>query len=119
MLDTIKDPAVRVYVVWVPMLEMDQAGAVAEATKYLPDARVSHFWDARGALKEAYAPVLQIEQPVWDVYLAYDREAEWKTGQPPHPRYWMHQLGRLGQERRLNPALFAAEVNKLRSPVER
>lgn len=116
MLNKINDPAVRVYVVWVPMLEMDQAGAVAEATKYLPDRRVRHFWDAKGVLKEAFSAVLQIEQPAWDVYFAYDRDAEWKTERPPDPAYWMHQLRQLGQERRLDPDLFATEVNKLISP---
>jgi hypothetical protein len=115
VLSKIKDPAVRAYVVWVPMLPMDAAGAVAEATKYMPDRRVSHFWDAEGVLKKDYAAVLQLEQPAWDVYFAYGRDAEWKAERPPDPAYWMHQLSQLGQERRLDPEQFAAEVNKLLS----
>ncbi|MFL6335031.1 MAG: hypothetical protein ACJ754_17100 [Pyrinomonadaceae bacterium] len=118
MLNKINDPNVRAYVVWVPMLEMDEAAAVAEATKFLPDRRVRHFWDAKGTLKEAYASVLQLGegQTAWDVYFAYGRDAEWKAERPPDPAYWMHQLSQLGQERRLDPTQFAAEVNKLLSP---
>jgi hypothetical protein len=121
VLNKINDPAVRVYVVWVPMLEMDEAAAVAEAMKYMPDQRVSHFWDAKGVLKEAYANVLQFDegQPAWDVYFAYGRDAEWKADRPPDPTYWMHQLGQLGQERRLDADKFAIEVNKLLSTSDK
>lgn len=104
----------RVYVVWVPMLEMDEAAAVSEAVKYLPDQRATHYWDGKGVLKDAYSKVLQIGQPAWDVYLAYGKEAEWQAT-PPAPSYWMHQLSLLGQESRLDGDTFAAEVNKLLS----
>ena len=118
VLNKIKDPDVRAYVVWVPMLAMDEAASVAEATKFMPDRRASHFWDGAGILKKAYASVLQFDegQPAWDVYFAYGRDAEWKAELPPDPAFWMHQLRQLGQERRLDPAQFTAEVNKLLSP---
>src|SRR3712207_370608 len=117
VLSKINDPNVRVYTVWVPMLRMDEAAAVTEAMKYMPDRRVSHYWDGQGVLKGAYATVLKFEegQPAWDVYFAYDRDDEWKAELPPDPAFWMHQLRQLGQERRLDPDLFAAEVNKLLS----
>lgn len=112
VLSKIADPSVRVYVVWVPMLQMDEAAAVPEAVKFLPDPRATHFWDDKGVLKESYAKVLQIKQPAWDVYFAYGKDAEWQA-EPPAPAYWMHQLRQLGQERRLDGDTFTAEVNKL------
>jgi hypothetical protein len=51
------------------------------------------------------------DQPAWDVYLAYGRDAEWRN-EPPVPAYWMHQL-RLDPERRLDGDRLAAEITKL------
>ena len=36
--------------------------------------------------------MLRIDGPAWDVYLLFDRNAEWKD-QAPTPIYWMDQLG--------------------------
>jgi len=82
--------------------------------KRLPDKRVSYFWDGMGELGKSYSGVLQLPkgQPAWDVYLAFNRDVEWKN-KPPAPNYWMHQLNGQPAERRLNGDRFAAEMNKL------
>ncbi len=36
--------------------------------------------------------MLQIDGPAWDIYLLYDRNAEWKD-RPPTPSFWMDQIG--------------------------
>ena len=36
--------------------------------------------------------MLQVNGPAWDVYLLFDRNAEWKD-QAPTPIFWMDQLG--------------------------
>lgn len=50
MLDKIKDSDLRVYAVYLPVLDGDQESRVASAAKYIPDSRVSYFWDGKGEL---------------------------------------------------------------------
>ena len=88
MLDQVKDPDVRVYAVWASVLKSDFEIAVRRATKRLPDARVSHYWEGEGELVKAYGRVLRLgaDETAWDVYYVYGREAEW-GGEPPAPHY--------------------------------
>ena len=118
MLAKVDDPAVRAYVVWVPMnrgLERD----VANATKEIWDARARHYWDADGQLIASYRNVLGgYAEPVWDTYLLYGKDAKWEGDVPPKPAFWMHQLG---SERRprvsggafWKPAVFLERVRTL------
>lgn len=103
----------RVYAVWVPILLSDTYYTVPRATRWLPDRRVSHYWDGEGALVRDYAPVLQLAegQPAWDVYFVFNRDAEWREGVPA-PDYWMHQLD-LAPERLFDGHKVAAEIERL------
>ena len=114
MLDKLGAPDLRVYAVWVPILRTDMRLAVSRATTWLPDERVSHYWDAEGDLVNAYSRILGLpdSRPAWDVYLLFDGNAEWKD-QPPAPQGWMHQLPLAPAERRLDGDRLAAEVGKL------
>lgn len=104
----------RVYVVYVPILRGDTEATVPAAMEKLPDSRVVFFWDSRGEMTESYAAVLQLPEgrPAWDVYLAFDRVAEWKS-EAPKPSYWMHQLGGVSPDRWLDGQKFAEKTNKL------
>jgi|SRR5215207_3546522 len=115
VLEQIKNEDVRVYAVYLPILQGDEESTVPLATKRLPDNRVSFYWDGKGELAQSYTPVLQLRKgrPAWDVYLAFNRDAEWKNDSPPAPDYWMHQLGGVVPERRLDGTRFADETNKL------
>ncbi len=101
------------YVVWVPSLPADNEGRVPAATAKIPDERASHYWDEKGALKIAYQRALKMDEPAWDVYYVYGRDAEWKDELPPTPAYYMHQLHSLPPERMLNGSKLAEEMNKL------
>lgn len=86
--------------------------------KRLPDKRVSHYWDGKNELVEAYKPILPTYQEdtgkylkAWDVYLLFPFEAEWKD-KPPAPNYWMHQLP-LDPKRRLSGDTLGVEAKKL------
>ena len=103
----------RVYVVWVPSLPPDKEDRVPAATVKIPDERASHYWDADGKLKVAYQRLMKMEEPVWDVYYVYGRDAEWKDELPPVPAYYMHQLRSLPPDRMLNGAKLAEEMRKL------
>lgn len=114
MLEHIKNSDLRVYSVYVPILESDNEASVASASKRLPDSRVTFYWDAKGELTQSYSRVLQLgeDRPAWDVYLVFDRTAEWKA-EPPAPSSWMHQLRGVSAERRLNGETLATELKKL------
>lgn len=102
---------VKVYSVWVPILPSDAKLTVGRATKNLAEPRVTHYWDGDNVLTEGFSPVLGIEGDTWDVYLLYDKDAEW-TEFPPKPTYWQEQLG-ISDETKLDRAKLTAEINKL------
>jgi hypothetical protein len=110
-LDTLKQKDIEVYAVWEPMLPSDARFTVGRATKRLADSRVNHFWDADGVLAKAFAPVLSIDGDAWDVYLVYDRNAEW-TDTPPKPAYWQEQLG-ISDETKLNGPKLTSEITRM------
>lgn len=98
--------------VWVPSLPADNESRVPAATAKIPDERASHYWDEEGTLKKAYQRVMKMDEPAWDVYYLYSRDAEWKND-PPVPGYYMHQLGSLPPERMLDGEKLVEEMRKL------
>ena len=103
----------RVYIVWVPSLPADKDKTVGSAAAKVPDERASHFWDAKGKMKTDYQKLMKMDEPAWDVYYVYGRDAEWNGELPPEPVYWMHQLAGLPPERMLNGNKLADEMKKL------
>lgn len=105
--------------------------------KEIPDKRVSHFWDGKSELVNAYSRILGLEKqiqkkegqsngnqnreaekeymPAWDVYFLFPRDTEWKD-EPPTPSYWMHQLN-TDKAERFNGEKFAEELKKLLQPA--
>lgn len=112
MLEKISDKDLRVFTVWVPILEKDVEEAVPNAVKLMPDNRVSHYWDAHGELVKGFAGTLAFKesQPAWDVYFVYDRDVEWKHA-PPVPTFWMTKL-KIAPDRRFDGKAFRREVEK-------
>lgn len=92
VLNKVKQPDLQVYSIWVPILWSDGKVSIPQATKRFTDGRVSHYWDQNRDLVREYSRLLQIDGPAWDVYLLFDRNAEWKD-QAPTPIYWMDRLG--------------------------
>jgi hypothetical protein len=111
VLDELKGKDVAVYSVWQPILPSDAQFAVGRATKKLPDGRVTHYWDAGDIFAAAFSPVLGIDQDAWDVYLLYDKNAEWKEA-PPKPIYWQEQLG-ISEATKLDGPKLTAEMKRL------
>jgi len=111
ILEAIKDPSLRVYVVWVPVLPADQSAPAREACSLVPDERACHFWDAEGVLQRTFSCVLNLTSgcPAWDVYLAYPPGARWDD-EPPKPPYWQHQLGGAAMAPQLDGETLAAHV---------
>ena len=118
-MDQIKNDKLRSYSVWVPILLSDAERAVPDATKRLPDNRVSHFWDGKGELVEAYKTILPTKNAetgayvkAWDVYLVFAPGVEWKD-QPPTPTFWMHQLYSVDPKNSFDSKELATEVQRL------
>lgn len=105
----------RVYLVWVPILETDTQAAAEAAMTAMPgnDPRIDQYWDRGGQLAAVLGRVLGIPPRradaaasqtssagasdgasglAWDVYLLYPRQARWPAAGAPKPERWMHQL---------------------------
>ena len=109
------DPRIEAYVVWVPELGAHENN-VADATKLVPDARASHYWDPNEVLGAAYGRSLPTPAAAWDVYMLFGPGAVWPTSGVPRPDYWMQQLAGVTIAPRLDGATFAAEAGKLLKP---
>jgi len=93
VLGQLDHPGLRAYVVWVPMSRGAERD-VPTATREVWDPRARHYWDGEGQLIAGYRDVLGgFDEPVWDTFLLYGKDAKWEGERPPAPAYWMHQLG--------------------------
>jgi hypothetical protein len=116
LLERQPDPRLTAYIVWVPKLSGHESD-VPTATRFVTDARATHFWDASSVLVHRYDAVLGLGQDAWDVFMIYGPAARWDDSVPPHPDFWMHQLhvpARSGVSgSRLDPDVFAAQATSL------
>ena len=88
LLNKLDKTDIEAYSVWVPVLASDANFTVNRATKRLSNNGVAHYWDNKGVFVTAFAQVLGLgDAPAWDVYLLYDRNAEW-IDTPPKPVFW-------------------------------
>lgn len=118
-MDQVQNDKLRSYSVWVPILLPDTERAVPNAATRLPDKRVTHFWDGKGELVEAYTTILPTKNAqtgdfvkAWDVYLVFAPGIEWKD-QPPKPSFWMHQLYSVDPKNSFESKNLATELQKL------
>lgn len=113
MLDKVKGEDIAVYAVWLPILGLDSKASMPMATKSFSDPRVRQYWDGKADLSRSYSPVFKTEEVVWDVYMLFDRQAEWKDT-PPSPVYLMDKIG-LEVARPLDGAELAKQLEALRN----
>ena len=112
-----KDQDVGVYAVWLPILGIDSKASMPMATKRFSDPRVRQYWDANAELSRSFATAFKTNEVVWDVYMLFDRNAEWKDI-PPTPVYIMDKIG-LEVARPLDGAELAKQLEALRSTPAR
>jgi hypothetical protein len=110
-----QDPRLEAFVVWVPELGAHENN-VADATRLVPDARASHYWDPTEALGTAYGRLLPTPGAAWDVYLLFGPSTTWPVSGVPNPSYWMQQLSGVSAAPRLNGETFAIQAQKLLDP---
>ena len=96
ILEAMPNEQIKVYVVWLPVLQEDGRQAAVEVIGHVSDERAVHFWDADKSLGFSLGKVVTLPRErklAWDVYFAFDAKAKWDDV-PPKPADWMHQLGK-------------------------
>jgi len=78
VLRDLRDPNVRVFVVWEPVLVTDWHAPGAGAVGRIPDARVTQFWDSPRALSHA----IRRDHIVWDYVAIYPSGMRWSDAFP-------------------------------------
>jgi hypothetical protein len=111
VLSRIASKKLAAFVVWVPQLAGTRAFAT-QASRLIDDPRTHHYWDQADVTGLEFARVLQTPGPVWDVYLAYAPGIRWTAQLPPHPTFWMQQLG-IPNVPPLNTSILANRVRAL------
>jgi hypothetical protein len=92
VLDEIKDPGLRVYVVWEPVSAEDTERSATAASRLMSDPRVVQFWGDHRFVGQAFAEALGVAAvPVWDVYLVIPGDARWETV-APSPSFVMSNM---------------------------
>lgn len=76
-------------VLWAPYLQHDNPSTARQASTYLSDRRVEHFWDlwrfgSRTYSKQFNYPLLE----AWDLFVGYEPGTEWKV-QPPEEAFYL------------------------------
>lgn len=70
-------------------MRTDTQGAARQASVYLSDQRVSHFWDLWKFGSRTYAKEFGIpENQAWDMFVFYKPYVTWGDS-PPEPTFWM------------------------------
>lgn len=111
------DARLLTLVVHVPTLGAEEKHVPA-AIPLLDGPRVLHYWDGVGKSGVHFGKTLATGGIyAWDVWMAYGPAAEWSDTVPPAPEFWMHQLGPLDPDLKLDADVFASKtlalMNKL------
>lgn len=78
MLRDFRDPNLRVFVVWEPVLFTDWHAPGAGAVGRVPDIRVKQFWDKPRTLSRAIRP----DHIVWDYVALFPPGVRWDAAFP-------------------------------------
>lgn len=116
LLEEFPDANLDILIVWLKMYAADSLDVVREASGlFSDDPRVTQYYDPAKDVGLKVAENLGAEpgEVAWDVYLFYDRQAEWSE-QLPGAVDWVHQLS--GSRWAEPGRLFQGEqlANKLR-----
>ena len=117
LLKKISDDRLRVYMVWLPILDRDNREVAQQSANAVQDPRVTHYWIADDAISHAFAPAVGLKEGrAWDIVLVYATDTTWGEDLPEYESY-MHQQLPLPLERRLDARLLADKVRALLEDV--
>jgi len=85
LLEERRDPKLKVFVIWEPVLPTDLAVPSTMTLKRLSDLRVSQYWDKEHLVSKSMGEVDQ-RSAVWDYVAVYQPGKTWDQA-PPVPVY--------------------------------
>jgi hypothetical protein len=80
-----RDPRIRVFVIWEPVLPTDLAAPSTMTLKRLSDLRVSQYWDKEHLVSKSLGEQ-DDSSVVWDYVAVYKPGEKWEQA-PPEPSY--------------------------------
>lgn len=117
VLHTLKDDSIRVYTVWGPMMGDETEEQAREATSYMTDPRVTHFWTKAQTVADQFgrAAALPEKESGWDTYLLYPPGPTWNDA-IPSPASYMFINKPLPKEHALDAGKLATQVRGYLAP---
>ena len=107
---------VKGFVIWLPMMDGDDASFAKAESELFDDQRFIQFWDPEKQVGGLYTGALGLQATAWDVYFLYAPGTTWEEDGPPMPAYWTHQLpadAGTDPSLLLNPSTLFRELAKL------
>jgi len=92
MLSNLPENHLRVYLIWIPVLQSDDRASAENRFREFADKRFTHFWDSNLFTGLLWQRVLGMREVPWDVYLLYRAGSQWEK-EPARPDFWVRQLG--------------------------
>lgn len=104
---------VKVLVLWSPVRAYDNKFSAVQASAYLVDPRVEHFWDLWSFGLKTYTKQLRYPdgQVAWDVFVLYKERLKWEDS-PPDPTVWLQHRS-IPHGTKYSQDLLARELRKL------
>ncbi len=85
LLDEQRDPRVRVFVIWEPVLPTDLGAPSTRTLARVSDLRASQYWDKEHLVSQALGEK-DSSSVVWDYVAVYAPGKQWSQA-PPEPAY--------------------------------
>lgn len=84
----------RVYVIWLPILQHDDKQAAVKNAGVFDDPRMTHYWDPIATQGTVWNRRLELPagQLAWNLYVVMPRDATWDASGPTAPFFWSHNL---------------------------
>jgi hypothetical protein len=113
VLQKLKDPKPRFFVVWTSVYGTDNLQFAKEGAKILADPRVTNYYEAKPDVVMAFGKLVPLPRDTplaYDVYFLYDGKTLWEKD-PPQPYEWWHQV--LDDPRFLDGRKMKAKLEEL------
>ncbi|MFQ5738638.1 MAG: hypothetical protein ACE5JX_06460 [Acidobacteriota bacterium] len=85
----------KVLALWSPIRPGDNKFTARDASIYLTDPRVEHFWDLWSFGLNYYTKHLNYPRGklAWDIFVLYEPELKWGEASAPEPTVWLQDHG--------------------------
>jgi|GEM_PF-392367 len=90
LLDAVHGDSLRVYVVWGTVLGDEKEENAREATVFMADPRVTHYWTGAQQVASLFGRSVKLPETErgWDTFQLFPPGATWDDAPPSPARYW-------------------------------